>query len=168
MHRLILLRHGKSDWRHNVDDFDRPLKRRGKDAAFRAGQWLSEHGFIFDLIVSSPAERAYSTAILCAKGAGIDPKLIETHRDLYLADISDFLSTLNSIPWRNKTVLVVAHNPGLDDMVHYLSSTPVSWDDDGKLMSTAAFAIFESTSDSFFDAPHQATLVTRKRPQALD
>ena len=50
---LLLLRHGKSDWKVDVDDYHRPLKNRGKRGAQRIGVWLSQHGLIPDLILSS-------------------------------------------------------------------------------------------------------------------
>ena len=59
---LMLLRHGKSDWTEQLDDFDRPLKDRGKRGAQRMGVWLIQQELLPDHVVSSPAERAIVTA----------------------------------------------------------------------------------------------------------
>lgn len=167
MNHLILLRHGKSDWKYDVNDFNRPLKRRGKDAAFRVGKWLAEHNYQPDLILSSPAERAYKTAKLCVSGMGMDEQKIETNRRLYLANVDDIVKVLENHCYEASTVMVVGHNPGLDDMVHYLSDTTVFPDEDGKLMSTAAIAIFHLPSTQPLQNPQQAKLLLRKRPQQL-
>lgn len=59
---LLLLRHGKSDWDTDTDDFNRPLKDRGKRGAQRVGVWLLRQGLLPDLVIASPAERALVTA----------------------------------------------------------------------------------------------------------
>jgi len=67
---LLLLRHGKSDWNSGVTDFRRPLKDRGKRGAQRMGTWLWQQDLRPDLILSSPAERALTTAHKCCKSMG--------------------------------------------------------------------------------------------------
>ena len=59
---LWLLRHGKSDRDLAVDDFDRPLKKRGKHDLLCLAKWMSNNNLIPDYILSSPANRAFSTA----------------------------------------------------------------------------------------------------------
>ena len=65
---LMLLRHAKSDWPEGVADVNRPLKKRGKKAALRTGEWLLEQQLCPDWIVSSPAQRASETAEKVCKG----------------------------------------------------------------------------------------------------
>lgn len=67
---LLRLKHGKSDWNVPVDDFLRPLKERGKRGAQRIGAWLGEQSLVPDYILSSPAERACTTAEKCIKAMG--------------------------------------------------------------------------------------------------
>ncbi|HHD56938.1 MAG TPA: histidine phosphatase family protein, partial [Desulfobulbaceae bacterium] len=54
---LLILRHGKSDWNKPVDDFHRPLKKRGRKNAARIGAWMRVQGIIPDIVLSSPAVR---------------------------------------------------------------------------------------------------------------
>jgi phosphohistidine phosphatase len=62
---LLLLRHAKSDWETGaLDDFDRPLAKRGRKEAPGVGEWLLREGLVPDLVISSPAERAKETASL--------------------------------------------------------------------------------------------------------
>ena len=167
MSTIILLRHGKSDWKYDVDDYHRPLKRRGKDAALKVGQWLSENNYEPDLILSSPAERAYATAKICTKGLQLNPDQIKTDPRLYLASAKDIIGVIMENDWQEKCVLLVGHNPGLDDVVQHLSDAPVRTDQDGKLMSTAAFAIFDIQAGKDIASPHQGNLIIRLRPQQL-
>ena len=167
MSTIILLRHGKSDWKHDVDDYHRPLKRRGKDAALKVGQWLAQNHYLPDVVLSSPAERALATAKLCVKGMLLNQDDIKTDARLYLASVKDLVAVISASDWQDKCVLVVGHNPGLDDMVQYLSDTPIGEDEDGKLMSTAAFAIFDIPAKKTIEYPNQGRMLFRYRPQQL-
>ena len=80
---LLLLRHGKSDWDTDTDDFNRPLKDRGKRGAQRIGVWLLKHKLIPDLVIASPAERALITAEKCCKAMGIPASNIEQDKRIY-------------------------------------------------------------------------------------
>ena len=71
---LILLRHGKSDWSTDADDFDRPLKKRGRNASSKAGKWLHEKMLVPDFVITSRAKRAVQTAELACKSMGIKIK----------------------------------------------------------------------------------------------
>jgi len=68
--KLLLLRHGKSDWSTNDDDMYRPIKDRGKRGAQRIGVWLAQKNLIPDKVISSPAERTRVTAQKTLKAAG--------------------------------------------------------------------------------------------------
>ena len=91
---LILLRHGKSDWNTGEDDFDRPLKKRGKNASRQAGKWLSTHGRIPDFVVASSARRTMQTAELACEAMGIKKKNIYSRKHIYLATPEDLLYVL--------------------------------------------------------------------------
>jgi len=69
--QLLILRHGKSDWAVDVDDFYRPLKKRGVESAQKIGHWLSGQSLFPDIIISSPARRALATANEVADIVGI-------------------------------------------------------------------------------------------------
>jgi len=143
MHFLYLMRHAKSDWYSAASsDFDRPLNQRGAKDAIRMGQYLQQQNINPDLILSSPAERAKQTALAVVDVLGMKSEQIELNKDLYLADRSSLLRILQSVPNAADSVLLVAHNPGLDNLVEWLAPEPPPLSESGKLMTTAAIAIF--------------------------
>ncbi len=140
---LLLLRHGKSDWESNADDFNRPLKDRGKRAAQRMGVWLATHDKIPDTIISSPAERALTTAEKCCKAMGQGSGNIVLQQKVYLADTDDLFEVLRQIPASACRVMLVGHNPGLEDLLVDLTDGVAEPEEDGKLLPTATLALLE-------------------------
>jgi len=121
MKTLLILRHAKSSWDEPaVPDHDRPLTERGKKDAQRIGQLLQEHGLTPDLIVSSTAKRARKTAVKLAKASGFAGQ-VDTTKRLYLADPGRLVDVLREVNDEHATVLVVAHNPGLEELVTQLT-----------------------------------------------
>lgn len=144
MPTLYLMRHAKSDWHSAVhSDFDRPLNQRGNKDAARMGQWLDANDLRPELLLASPAQRARQTALAVAEAMGPEQDRIQFNKDLYLADRATLLNVLHTVPATTDSVLLVAHNPGLDDLVDWLAAEPPPLSDSGKLMTTAAIAIFE-------------------------
>jgi phosphohistidine phosphatase len=137
---LLILRHGKSDWRADVDDFNRPLKKRGQRAAHHIGSWLVQQGTIPDLIISSPAARAIATAEICAARMGLDSHAIVQDRRIYEAPCSRLIEVLEECPDGAQRVLLVGHNPGLESLLDYLAIEPPVVPDDGKILPTATLA----------------------------
>jgi phosphohistidine phosphatase len=137
---LLLLRHGKSDWDNELDDFNRPLKDRGKRGAQRIGAWLAQHELIPDYIISSPAERALVSAQKCSKAMGLNPEEIKTDQRVYAADVDMLLAVLADCPEQVKRVMLVGHNPELEDLLSWLADEDIPLPDDGKLLPTAALA----------------------------
>jgi len=143
MPTLYLMRHAKSDWHSAAkSDFDRPLNQRGSKDAARMGQWLNKNNIAPSLIFSSPAERAKQTAVAVVEAMGLAAEQIQFNKDLYLADRPTLLKILHSVPDTTESVLLVVHNPGLDDLVEWLAPEPPSLSESGKLMTTAAIAMF--------------------------
>ena len=140
---LILLRHGKSDWSTGDDDFDRPLKKRGISASATAGQWLSRHKQIPDYVLSSPAKRALQTAEIACDTMGIKKKNIYRQKHIYLATPEELLYVLADCPLQAKRVMLVGHNPGLEELLYYLINGNMTIPNDGKIMPTATFAILQ-------------------------
>ena len=95
---LLLLRHGKSDWDTDADDFYRPLKDRGKRGAQRMGVWLSQQDLLPDHVVSSPAERAIVTAEKACKAMGLGAQGIQRDNRIYEAEVGDLLRVLADCP----------------------------------------------------------------------
>jgi phosphohistidine phosphatase len=144
---LMLLRHGKSDWSEQVEDFARPLKDRGKRGAQRMGVWLQQQELMPDLIISSPAERAITTAEKAAKAMGLKARAIAQDRRIYAARVDDLLQVLADVPDKPKRVLLVGHNPGLEDLTEYLEGKSIPLPADGKLLPTATLAVIELPDD---------------------
>ncbi len=144
---LILLRHGKSDWSTDDDDFDRPLKKRGKNASAVAGEWLSHHKFTPDYVISSPARRALQTAEIACKAMGIKKKSIFRQRHIYLATAEELLHVLADCPQQAQRVMLVGHNPGMEDLLYLLVNGNITIPDDGKIMPTATLAVLEMPDD---------------------
>jgi phosphohistidine phosphatase len=166
---LLILRHAKSDWDADAaSDFERPLAKRGKRDAPRVGEWLYREGLVPNLVVSSPAERARQTAVKVCKAMDYEKSEIRWEDDLYAADVKRLLGVLARCAPGARTVLVVGHNPGLEDLLHYLAGDEVPDPADGKLLPTAAMARLEMPEDwSDLDAGC-AQLVGITRPRNLD
>lgn len=137
---LLLLRHGKSDWSGDTDDYHRPLKERGRKGARRIGAWLQRQRLLPDHIIASPATRALTTACITAKAMGISEKQVHQDQRIYEASLKDLLQVLGSCPDTAQRVLLVGHNPGLEELLTFLASDPVPVPTDGKLLPTATLA----------------------------
>lgn len=124
MKTLLILRHAKSDWNNaNLSDHERPLNARGKQEAPRIGELLKTEHLVPDLIMSSTAERALATAELVALSSGYDQEILTNGR-LYEATYTTCLQELGKLPDTYQRVMIVAHNPGLSDLVTHLTSQP--------------------------------------------
>ncbi|MDG2422757.1 MAG: histidine phosphatase family protein [Phycisphaerales bacterium] len=117
MGRLLLMRHAKSSWSDPLmSDHDRPLNGRGKRDGPRMGQWLVERSLRPDLILSSTAERARSTAELVA--ANWDPAPdIQLCKCLYHSTPDTMLETIATECRDQECIMLVAHNPGIEDFL---------------------------------------------------
>lgn len=140
---LVVLRHAKAD-RGNTTDHERPLTARGRRDALAAGRWLAESGINPDLTVCSTSTRTKETWALAAMelGDGIATAMV---RAVYDADLDDLLRVVRDTPNEVQTLLLVGHNPGLQDLVLALSGEGA--DDDLYVartdFGTAAVAIIE-------------------------
>jgi len=141
MRTLLLLRHAKSDWDSGAaDDFARPLAKRGRSAAHRMGGWMRLHQIIPDHIVSSTAVRARETALLVCEALGIAAPQVVFEDRLYLADVDALLSVLRDCPQAVRNVMLIGHNPGMEDFLIYLCGDDLPTSANGKLLPTAALA----------------------------
>jgi len=144
---LLLLRHGKSDWGTGGDDYHRPLKDRGKRGAQRIGVWLAQQKMVPDLIVTSPAERALVTAQKACKAMGNGDQGIHTDKRIYAAGLDELLEVLGDCPQDAGRIMLVGHNPGLEELLDWLASEAVPVPDDGKLLPTATLARLQMPAD---------------------
>lgn len=122
MKTVLLLRHAKSDWDNSgLADFDRPLARRGLEDAPRMGEVLAQFDCVPDKILSSPAERAKQTAELVAKACGYR-KAIQWQESFYGGGSEDLIAALRGLPGTVERVLLVGHNPTMEETVAALSA----------------------------------------------
>ena len=127
MKTLLVLRHGKSSWSDpGLADHDRPLKKRGRRGAKSIGRQLHDAGLEPDLVLSSTARRARATARRCLAAGGFEPRL-ELTRDLYGSGAKRHLEVIGrQARDEDGTVMVVGHNPDLEDLIAVLTGEPVT------------------------------------------
>ena len=124
--RLLLIRHAKSDWADSsLRDFDRPLNKRGNSSAPEMAQRLVKQNIQPDLIVSSPALRALTTAQYFAKAWGMNEKSIQTDKHIYEAGLKTLLNIVNGFDDNFETIAMFGHNPGFTDFANYLTSREI-------------------------------------------
>jgi phosphohistidine phosphatase len=115
MHRLHLLRHAKSSRDETAEDRDRPLSRRGCEAARLVGETLPAALGSVDLVLCSSARRTEETAELVLAGCATPPRIL-FEDELYLAGHAVLLRRLSRLDEADGTVLVIGHNPGLHEL----------------------------------------------------
>lgn len=121
--QLLIIRHAKSDWGNaDLRDFDRPLNKRGKANAPEMAKRLVKQKIKPDLIVSSPALRAITTAKYFAEAWKIKPKEIEQNERIYEANTKTLVSIINQLDNKHQSVAIFGHNPGLTDLVNYFDT----------------------------------------------
>ena len=160
MKRLLILRHAKSSWADSSqDDWERPLNDRGQRDAPRVGQWLRERAIVPDLILTSDAVRARTTAQAGATAAHYARDIV-TDPSLYLADPGETLDAVSRVSDDAVTVLIVGHNPGLEDLVQVLTG-------ESHGMVTAALVDLELSIDHWrdLDGTTEASIVATWHPK---
>ena len=121
MKNLLIMRHAKSSWEFtNLSDHDRPLNDRGKRDAPRMGKVLLKERLIPQLIISSSAARARSTAEKVAKMSRYNGE-ISIDSSLYRAGSSAYMNALRRLTNQTDTVLIVGHNPDVEHLVEILT-----------------------------------------------
>lgn len=162
---LLILRHAKSDWSTGASiDFERPLNQRGKHDAPQVGHWLREHDLIPDHILASPARRAKQTVLRVCPELGFDPHHIRWEASIYEAVPGTLLKLLADCPAGAQRVLLVGHNPGLDQLLLYLCPT-APLNPAGKLLTTAALARIALPDDWQTLDPDSGELLDLVRPR---
>ncbi|KUN96882.1 SixA phosphatase family protein [Streptomyces caeruleatus] len=116
LRRLVVLRHAKSAWPDGVADHQRPLGPRGHRDAPVAGRLLAENDCLPDLALCSTAVRARETWELAAAQWGTPPP-VRLEPRLYAADVPELLAVVHEVPAAVRTLLLVGHNPGLEELV---------------------------------------------------
>lgn len=171
MKLLGLFRHAKSDWGDpRARDFDRPLNERGRAGAEIMGHHISDHGVAWNRVISSPAVRCAETIELACQAAG-KPVKVNWDRRVYLASSVTLADVLRGQEGDPAAILMVGHNPGLEDLIFDLvpddGSSPLR-DAVEEKFPTAAFAVLELAIDRWADLHDRcARLVHLTRPRDL-
>jgi phosphohistidine phosphatase len=119
--RLTLMRHGDARWKDvALSDLERPLSRRGAAAAETMARRLLELELVPDLLLMSPARRTQQTAEIVARELSIPARRVLCEEALYLASAADLLKVIQASGPRVAHLLVVAHNPGVSELVQLL------------------------------------------------
>lgn len=121
MKALYLLRHAKSSWKEpGLQDFDRPLNNRGREAAPLVGQFIKKGRLRVDLVLSSPATRARQTAALVKESANLSAELLYDER-IYEADAARLLEVVRQAAESADALMLVGHNPGMEELLELLT-----------------------------------------------
>ena len=161
---LMLLRHAKSSWKDDtLTDHERPLNKRGIKTAPMMGHLIRDQELIPDLITSSTAVRARTTAEATAEACGYPGELALTD-ELYLATAGEILSYAQERTDETLgRILLVGHNPGMEDLVSTLAGRREPF-------PTAALAVFELDIDHWrkLELGVQSKLRHLWRPKELE
>lgn len=172
MKTLALFRHAKSDWSDaRARDFDRPLNARGRRGAAAMGAHICATRRRFDRIVASPAVRVAETIEVASAAYGRSFP-VEWDRRIYLASSATLCDLLRDMPGDPASVLMVGHNPGLEDLVFDLvpddGTCPLRAVVEAKF-PTATYAVLECAIERWADLDLGcARLVELTRPRDLD
>jgi len=162
MKRLLILRHAKSSWKKpDQEDHERPLNKRGECDAPRMGRVLRANGVLPQLAISSTAKRARATLkrLLEAANATCEVRFAP---ELYMAGPREIIDLLRKLPDRYPRVMVVGHNPGLEELVEQLTGEAIE-------LPTAALALIDCKCRQWRDLDLQGTasLVQLWKPKEL-
>ena len=162
MRTLYLLRHAKSSWKdESLADFERPLARRGQKACELIVKVITEKEIEFDLALCSTALRARETMELISRQAQLQTELRFDER-IYDASVADLVRITSQIENDRRSVLLVGHNPGLEELLQALTSIRVT-------LPTAALAKLKLKVSKWSDKlDSMATLEWIVRPKELE
>ena len=161
MRQLMVMRHAKSSWAdETITDHERPLNERGRTAAAAMGRFMAERRLLPDRVLSSDSVRTRETVSLWAEAAGWDGP-VEFLPELYHADVPTLLQAASALPDTCLRPLVVAHNPGIAELVSGSSGTMVE-------VPTGTLAVLEAALDRWAEiSPSRLSTMLTQRPREL-
>ena len=168
MRTLYVLRHAKSDWSDSsLRDFDRPLNERGRKAAKTIGKELGKRKISPDLVLASPAVRAKETLERVQHAHGSSFDIVEDAR-IYMAEPDALIDLVRSAPDRANRLMIVGHNPGLQQLVLALAKPGELRDEAAEKFPTAALAGMQFAAEHWSGvAPGDGVLEILLRPRDL-
>lgn len=166
---LYIMRHAKSDWSGpGTADFDRPINQRGQKNAKRIGRWMLENDHVPEKIISSSALRARETTELVAEQLKDAATAVMYDKDLYLASLDTLIECVQLYKNDCNSLMLVAHNPGLEQLLDFLLRKSRDASLKNLAMTTANLAIFEYSKNSFDPETDKGTLIELVRPKELN
>jgi len=117
MKKLYIIRHAKSSWKDfSLDDFDRPLNKRGRLNAPYMGNKLKQKNILPDIIISSPAKRAKMTAKAIAQEINFAKEIVYD-KNIYEASVYTLDQIIKSVNNTQNIIFLFGHNPSLNMLV---------------------------------------------------
>lgn len=172
MKHLLVMRHGKSEWnKPGQEDIERPLAPRGREAARTVAQWIKRHDLLPGVALISAARRTQETWQLAEDIMGASAST-RNQEALYLAGPGEILHQVAGVADHFETVMVIAHNPGLESLSQLLAgpgSNAAALKSLQRGFPTAGLAVFELAGDSWSElAGDGARLTEFVRPRDLE
>ena len=144
MKTLYIVRHAKSSWdERGISDHDRKLNARGKRDAPKMGELLYGNGYSPDIIYSSSAKRAFTTAKIIAEKIGYPVDNIVVTKNIYDATTNDLVNLINKLDDKYETAMLFGHNPGFTVLANLLANKYID------NMPTCAVAVIELNVESW-------------------
>jgi len=141
--------------------------QRGIKEAHKIANWLKKQELYPDLFLASPALRAKETAMIVADGLGINSDNIVWKKNIYDASVDDLLQVVQNYADDRNCILMIGHNPGVDNLLCYLSKIDPERTISGKLMTTSALAILDFNDSPINSNKNSAMLDILLRPKDL-
>ena len=161
MRHLMILRHAKSSWAdETMRDHERPLNQRGRHAAGAMGRFMAGADLLPDFIISSDSARTRETVALWSDGAEWNGE-VDFREELYHASPGALLEAARSAPETSARIMLVAHNPGIEEFVSRAAGTLTE-------MPTGTLAAFDLDCPSWNQVDLDAMkLAIHQRPREL-
>ncbi len=141
---LVITRHAKSSWDYDaIEDIDRPLKESGIRNAYLVAETLSKKKINFDIVYTSPANRAIHTATIFSRVLKVPVQKIEIKDQLYSESDSEVIQFLKGIPENYNNVLIIGHNPTFTELANRFLKQRIS------NLPTAGAVLLELKCDSW-------------------
>lgn len=164
MKELLIMRHGKSDWSNpDLDDFDRPLKKRGRNDSLLMGNFIEEKQLLPDVVLCSTAVRAKETLAGLQKSRVGDARSL-LYDSFYYEGTDAILEALSQLSDAIQRALIIGHNPTMESLlmkVFKIQQQEIK-------MPTAAIAFITNETDQWANmAWEKSTLEWIQRPKDL-
>ena len=121
MKTLYIVRHAKSSWKHkSLNDFERPLRKKGMDDLHTIIGALKEKDVKPDFLVSSAAVRAIQTAVLLSQGLEMSQECLGIRIALYQGKCEQYMNSIKELPNECDSAMIIGHHPAITDTINYL------------------------------------------------